>query len=192
MKTCVFVGPTLPRKSVQEVLPAADVLPPVQAGSVYRALVIGYRCMAIIDGLFEQVPTVWHKEILFAISRGVKVYGSSSMGALRAAELHSYGMVGVGKIFEAFRSGDLEGDDEVAVTHAAAEDGFRELCTAMVNIRFGLRLACEQGVLPATTNWLHMPSADSTPSALGWRCLPMQGPALRSAKKSSQPYINGS
>lgn len=152
MKTCVFVGPTLPRRTIEEALPAAELLPPVQAGSVYAALRSGYCCLAIIDGFFEQVPTVWHKEILFALSRGARVYGSSSMGALRAAELHPYGMVGIGKIFEAYRSGVLEDDDEVAVVHSPAEDDFRELSTAMVNIRFGLQRAREQGLITAASH----------------------------------------
>ena len=43
-------------------------------------------------------------------------------------------MRGVGKIFEAFRDGDLEDDDEVAVVHGPAEFGFREISVAMVNI----------------------------------------------------------
>ena len=45
------------------------------------------------------------------------------MGALRAAELHAFGMRGVGRIFEAFRDGELEDDDEVAVVHGPAEPG---------------------------------------------------------------------
>ena len=41
------------------------------------------------------------------------------MGALRAAELHPYGIEGVGAhYFEAYRGGEYEDDDEVAVSHA--------------------------------------------------------------------------
>jgi len=63
------------------------------------------------------------------------------MGALRAAELDTFGMTGVGAIYEAFRDGQLEDDDEVAVIHAGAEHGFRQGSDAMVNIRATLRLA---------------------------------------------------
>ena len=63
------------------------------------------RAVGIIDGYFQQVPSVWHKEILWAMAQGVHVFGSASMGALRAAELAPFGMRGVGLIFEAYRDG---------------------------------------------------------------------------------------
>ena len=31
-------------------------------------------------------------EVLYALANGVRVFGASSMGALRAAELHAFGM----------------------------------------------------------------------------------------------------
>jgi len=55
--------------------------------------------------------------------------------------MHTFGMVGVGRIFRAYRDGTLEDDDEVAVVHAPAELGFRPLSDAMVNIRETLRRA---------------------------------------------------
>jgi hypothetical protein len=73
--------------------------------------------MTSVDGYFERVPAVWHKEVLWAISQGIRVYGSASMGALRAAELSAFGMIGIGKIFEWYRDGVIERDDEVAVAH---------------------------------------------------------------------------
>jgi len=51
-------------------------------------------------GYFEIVPTVWHKEILWAMDRGIHVYGGASIGALRAAELADFGMTGIGQIYE--------------------------------------------------------------------------------------------
>ena len=78
---------------------------------------------------------MWHKEILFAIEGGVIVYGAASMGALRAAELHPFGMIGVGHVFEMYRDGVLEDDDEVALLHASAEDGHRPISEALVNLR---------------------------------------------------------
>ena len=58
--------------------------------------------IGIVDGYFEGVLSVWHKEILWAMAEGIHVFGSASMGALRAAELHPFGMHGTGRIFEAF------------------------------------------------------------------------------------------
>lgn len=144
----VFLGPTLAKADARAVLDA-DYRPPVAQGDVLRALSGQPRAIGIIDGFFENVPSVWHKEILFALSRGVRVFGAASMGALRAAELHSFGMEGVGAIFEAYQDGRLEDDDEVAVTHGPGEIGYPILSEAMVNIRRTLSDARAAGVLSA-------------------------------------------
>jgi len=145
--TVVFSGPTLSHDKVREILGDAICLPPVAIGDVYRCMDHNPCCIAIIDGYFEGVPSVWHKEILYVMSRGVHVLGSSSMGALRAAELADFGMKGVGKIFQQFYSGELEDDDEVAVLHGPEELGFAAVSVAMVNIRETLNAAVESGVL---------------------------------------------
>jgi hypothetical protein len=140
MKTFVFLGPSLGRAQARAILDA-EYLAPVAMGDLYALASTraqpGDR-IAIVDGLFEQVPAVWHKEVLYALQRGIHVYGGSSMGALRAAELHPFGMRGVGRIFEAYRDGTIEADDEVAVAHATAEQDYRPLSTAMAAIRFAL------------------------------------------------------
>jgi hypothetical protein len=81
------------------------------------------------------------------MARGVHVYGSASIGALRAAELHSFGMIGVGRIFAAYRDGVLFDDDEVAVSHGPEELGYRAVTEAMVNIRATLDHAVARRVL---------------------------------------------
>ena len=120
-------------------------------GSVFRAVEAGYRRIGIVDGHFGNVPSVWHKEILFAISKGVEVTGAASMGALRAAELYPFGMIGVGRIYRLFRSGLLNDDDELAVIHAPEELGFCPLSDAMVNVRFTLRRQRRLGVVDTRT-----------------------------------------
>lgn len=147
MTVCVFLGPTLPVAVARQHLDAT-YLPPVQQGDVLRALVHGPRAIAIVDGYFELVPAVWHKEILVALESGVHVFGASSMGALRAAELADFGMVGVGAIFRDFARGALTDDDEVAVVHGPAELGYPRLSDAMVDIRDACTAAVEDGVLP--------------------------------------------
>ena len=107
--------------------------------------------IGIVDGYFHQAPSVWHKEILWAMAEGVHVVGSASMGALRAAELHAFGMQGVGDVFEAFRDGTLEDDDEVAVVHGPAELGFVAASEAMVNIRRTLDAANADAIIGAVT-----------------------------------------
>lgn len=150
----VFVGPTLPAGEVRALLPEAVVLPPVAQGDVLRALRRGPSALGIIDGVFDRVPAVWHKEILFALAEGVPVLGAASMGALRAAELAEFGMIGVGAIFAGYRDGAIEDDDEVAVAHAAADGNFRELSDAMVNIRATTSAAAHLGLIGVGTKAL--------------------------------------
>ena len=130
----IFLGPSLPLEIAQRHLPALYCGPAAQ-GDVLRILPRRPRLIGIIDGYFETVPAVWHKEILHAMHCGVHVFGAASMGALRAAELEAFGMVGVGQVFEWYRSGLLEDDDEVAVAHGPADSGYRPASEAMVNIR---------------------------------------------------------
>lgn len=150
MKACLFIGPTLaPRE-----LPTIDgfvFLPPVAQGDVYRIARCRPEAIGIVDGYFDGVPSVWHKEILWAMAEGIHLFGSASMGALRAAELHPFGMRGMGRIFEAYRDGVLEDDDEVAVTHGPAETGYLALSEAMVNIRRTLAAAEAAGIIGAAS-----------------------------------------
>lgn len=136
MKTCIFAGPTLHGVAIA---PEIERFGPAVMGSVFRAVESGYRRIGIVDGCFGDVPAVWHKEILFALSSGVEVYGASSMGALRAAEMHPYGMVGIGTIYRLYRSGRWVDDDEVAILHAPEYLAFSPLSEAMANVRFTLR-----------------------------------------------------
>ncbi|NYZ16984.1 tfuA protein [Azospirillum sp. RWY-5-1] len=148
MTVYVFLGPTLPREDAARELDAVW-LPPVAQGDVARIAERRPTAIGIIDGFFESVPAVWHKEILHALRLGIPVYGASSMGALRAAELHPFGMTGVGAVFEAYRDGRIEDDDEVAVIHGPAELGYTSLSEAMVNIRRTLSDAVADGVVDA-------------------------------------------
>jgi hypothetical protein len=146
----VFLGPTLSHEDAREVLDA-EYRPPAAHGDVLRAALRRPRAIGLVDGVFERVPAVWHKEILFALSEGVHVYGAASMGALRAAELGAFGMRGVGAVCSAFVEGTLEDDDEVAVAHADAEHDFRALSDAMVDVRATLAAAVAAGVVGAST-----------------------------------------
>lgn len=139
----MFVGPTLPAAEVRAALPGAIVEGPVAVGDVLHLVQRRRRVarIAIIDGYFERMAAVWHKELLVALARGLEVWGAASMGALRAAELAPFGMVGVGAVYRAYESGALEGDDEVAVAHLPAEYGYRATSDALVNLRHGIAAA---------------------------------------------------
>jgi len=151
VKAVVYLGPSLPVDEAREIV-AACYRPPAAMGDIWAVVDREQPdAIGLIDGYFDSVPAVWHKEILFALSRGVRVLGASSMGALRAAELADFGMEGVGWVYEAFRTGVLEDDDEVAITHGDAGTGYRNLSTAMVNIRVGLARACDRGLVSSAT-----------------------------------------
>jgi hypothetical protein len=142
----VFLGPSLPVPAARRVFPA-DFRPPAAVGDVYRAALADPDVIVLIDGYFAAVPSVWHKELLYALARGIPVVGASSMGALRAAEMAPYGMIGVGEIYQRFVSGEYQHDDEVAVIHGPAEVGHRCMSHALVNIRHGLAMAVRHGVI---------------------------------------------
>ncbi len=146
MTAYVFVGPTLSKADLEN-YSDLNFLPPVAQGDLYGIACERPHAIGIIDGYFEGVPSVWHKEILWAITQGIYVFGSASMGALRAAELHVFGMKGVGEIFQAYVDGDLEDDDEVALIHGPEETGFIGLSEPMVNIRATLQRAKKQKII---------------------------------------------
>jgi hypothetical protein len=147
MRAVVFVGPSLPPRLRPAGEPLWDWRPPVRQGDVYRAALERPTVIGVIDGYFETVPTVWHKEILWAMAEGIHVFGAASIGALRAAELDVFGMRGIGRIYEDFRSGALKDDDEVAVLHGPEELGYPAVTEAMVNIRATIALAQNDRVL---------------------------------------------
>lgn len=143
-RTIVFLGPSLEREAAEAILPA-EYRPPAKRGDLIRAADEGAEIIGLIDGVFHQESAVAHREILAAIKKGVKVVGASSMGALRAAEMDTLGMTGIGEIYRMYKSGELISDDEVALVFDP-ETGF-SLSEPLINIRFTLREAERQGVI---------------------------------------------
>lgn len=144
LSRCIFVGPSLRDVEVDRMIKRFG---PAQLGSVYLAAQSGYKIIGLVDGVFGNVPTVWHKEILYAIGRGCTVYGSSSIGALRAAELYRYGMWGIGLCYRLYRAGVITDDDEVAVLHGDASTNYAQFSQPLVNARLTLRRLHRKGFL---------------------------------------------
>ncbi len=92
----VFAGPSLHGTPVEW----GDIVcrGPAETGAIERALGDGATVIGLVDGHYQQVGAVWHKEILAALAAGAAVFGAASMGALRAAECAPFGMVPVGSI----------------------------------------------------------------------------------------------
>jgi hypothetical protein len=148
MNAVIFAGPTLPPRLRPQGEPLWDWRPPARQGDLYRAALEHPAAIGVVDTYFECVPTVWHKEILWAMAEGIHVFGAASSGALRAAELAPFGMRGIGRVFKDFRDGVLQDDDEVAVLHGPAELGYPPVTEAMVDIRATLGAAVRDGVVP--------------------------------------------
>jgi hypothetical protein len=154
-RACFFIGPSLTVAEVMALCQGLEeqivVLPPVQQGDLLRLLGELPEVIGIIDGYFFQVPAVLHKEILLVLERGVRVVGAASLGALRAAELDRFGMEGIGEIYHRYQQGVLDGDDEVAVLHSSAAEGFQPLTEPLVNIRQTVQQARLEGIISART-----------------------------------------
>jgi hypothetical protein len=147
-KIIVFLGPSLETTAAEKILPA-HYLPPAKRGDLLAAVQDEATIIGLIDGVFHQESAVAHREILSAIKKGIRVIGSSSMGALRAAEMDTLGMVGIGKIYQMYKSGELESDDEVALVFDPSSG--MALSEPLINIRFTLRLARDSGVIDSDT-----------------------------------------
>lgn len=141
----VFCGPTISSTEVATIVAGAKIRPPVKHGDLLRLDCSAGDVIIIIDGVFFQTASVRHKEILDLLARDVIVVGTASMGALRAAELSHYGMKGLGAIFEEYRTGAIEADDEVAVAHDPID--YHSFTEALVDIRHIVRLARHAGAL---------------------------------------------
>jgi len=147
----LFAGPTLARaRAIQPALDLAGVheLPPVQRGDIPK-LVREHKppgVIAIVDGRFHQVLAVGHMEIRHAISHGWAVWGLSSLGAIRAREMHHLGMKGYGKVFELYCApGDFR-DDEVTLLHEP-EPPYREVSEPLVHLRLALEAIGEHALV---------------------------------------------
>ncbi len=155
----VYLGPSLPHEEARALCPAATVLPPIRRGDLVRIIDSDVSIVCIIDGYFHQDAAVGHREILSVIRSGKQVLGASSMGALRAAELDTLGMEGVGTIYSLFRNGTLISDDEVALIFDP--ETFSPLSEPLVNIRCTLRHAQKSGVITGAEEALFLRIAES-------------------------------
>lgn len=157
-KIIVFLGPSLDLDSAKKILPA-EYRPPAKRGDLITAAREGATIIGLIDGVFHQESAVAHREILAAVKGGIRVVGSSSMGALRAAEMDTLGMVGIGEIYRMYKSGELISDDEVALVFDP-ETGL-SLSEPLINIRFTLKEAERQGIITAPEHLTLLATAQS-------------------------------
>jgi len=147
-KPVIFLGPSLSREKARKILDA-DYRLPAKKGDLLQLILKEVNIVGLVDGYFLQDYPPTPIEVYNLVrKRNVKVFGSSSLGALRAVELGKYGMIGIGKIFRLFRDGILESDDEVAVTFT---DYTNYKSEALIDIRYNLFLAQKYNIIDHTT-----------------------------------------
>ena len=150
-KPIVYLGPTLSREEATKILDA-DYRDPAKKGDF---LMLSRdsdekKYVGFVDGVFlhDYPPSpieVYH----LATRKNIELIGASSLGALRAVELEKFGMKGIGKIFQLYKNGIINADDEVAVTFVRENNILQS--EAMIDIRFNLFLAYKKGIITNQT-----------------------------------------
>jgi TfuA protein len=150
-KPIVYLGPTLSRAEAIKILDA-DYRDPAKKGDF---LMLSRdsdekKYVGFVDGVFlhDYPPSpieVYH----LATRKNIELIGASSLGALRAVELEKFGMKGIGKIFQLYKNGIINADDEVAVTFVRENNILQS--EAMIDIRFNLFLAYKKGLITNQT-----------------------------------------
>ncbi len=150
-KPIVYLGPTLNRDEASRIL-EADYRDPAKKGDFLRLSHTSdeKKYVGFIDGVFlhDYPPSpieVYH----LATRKNIELIVASSLGALRAVELEKFGMKGIGKIFQLFKNGILNADDEVAVTFVRDKNILQS--EALIDIRFNLFLAYKKGIITKQT-----------------------------------------
>lgn len=182
-----FVGPSL--FGVPYSATGLAIRGPARQGDLLAAVEAGATAIGLVDGVFGAVPSVWHKEILFALSQGIRVLGAASLGALRAAECSAFGMEPVGGIAEEYLNGRRDADADVCLAHCPAELGYQPLSEPLVDVEATLAVLLAAGdiTLGEHAELLHAARelffADRTPAALiaGARLTPDRGSAIDAA-----------
>ena len=147
-KPVIFLGPSLSKEKARKILDA-DYRLPAKKGDLLQLILKEVNIVGLVDGYFLQDYPPTPIEVYNLVrKRNVKVFGSSSLGALRAVELGKYGMIGIGKIFRLFTDGILDSDDEVAVTFT---DYTNYKSEALIDIRYNLFLAQKYKIIDNTT-----------------------------------------
>ena len=150
VKVIIYTGLSLPFDEAKDILDSYDDIEviykrPIKRGDIGLALKENPDIIGIIDGIFHQNSAVGHKEILEAINRGIKVYGASSMGALRASELDSLGMTGIGHCYEQYANGIIDSDDDVAVM--LDSDSLEPLSIPLISMRYVFTEAVNKNII---------------------------------------------
>ncbi len=150
VKIIVYAGLSIPFDEAREILDSNEnnkviYKRPIKRGDLNLALKEHPDIIVIIDGVFHQNSAVGHKEILSVIDSGVKVFGASSMGALRASELDTLGMTGMGYVYNQYTSGEVDSDDDVAVM--LDSETLEALSEPLINMKYVFTNAVSENII---------------------------------------------
>ena len=178
-KPIIFVGPSLSHQKARKIFDA-DYRAPAKKGDLLMLSTTPFDIprneskstiyVGLIDGLFLQdyPPTPIEVYQLLA-NKKFRVIGGASLGALRAMELERFGMIGIGKVFELFKYGATDEDDEVAVTFNPSQEKEsterqekETQSEAMIDIRYNLFIAYKKNIISERTKRLTARTAKST------------------------------
>jgi hypothetical protein len=140
----IFTGPSLHPDEASKILDA-DYRPPIKRGDITAALHDDPDIIGIIDGVFHQQPAVSHREILDALKKDVVVVGGASMGALRASELDDFGMIGIGYVYNQYKTGLIESDDDVAIVINPLN--LEQLSDSLVSMEYNSKMMLDKGLI---------------------------------------------
>ena len=150
VKIIIYAGLSLSFDEAKEILDSHDDVEviykrPIKRGDLGQALKENPDIIGIIDGVFHQNSSVGHKEILAVLDKGITVAGASSMGALRASEMDSLGMIGIGYVYEQYATGKVASDDDVAVM--LDSETLEALSEPLINMDYVFTNAVEENVI---------------------------------------------
>lgn len=143
-KVVIYTGPSLSQKEASKILDA-NYKNPVRRGDILVDIEDDVDIIGIIDGVFHHYPAVAHREIIKAMEKGIIVVGGGSMGALRASELDELGMIGIGYVYEQYKTGKITSDDDVSIVFSPEDNEL--LSEALVNIDFNMKIAKDKGII---------------------------------------------
>jgi len=148
MKTVVYLGPACDGASANAAL-TADFRPPARRGDIEAAVSEGAQCIILLEGqlVYDYPPSPM--EIYGALRADVRVYGSASLGALRAVELRHEGMRGSGWVYHRFLDQTLDADDELVALYDP--ETYRPLTIPLIRVRYAVEQMVHQGLLSVTT-----------------------------------------
>lgn len=150
VKIIIYTGLSLSFDESKEILDSHDDVEviykrPIKRGDLGHDMKENPDIIGIIDGVFHQNSSVGHKEILNVINSGVTVVGASSMGALRASELDSLGMTGIGYVYEQYATGKVASDDDVAVM--LDSETLEALSEPLINMNYVFTNAVRENII---------------------------------------------